>query len=97
MLERIIAMVENLGNDAVYWLDNDEEENKKNLHVSLNDFEGFDENWSEIFRKFDNKNAIEDVQNWLEENCDAFEECFTSTYYYFDDFIVHWFYKSGDL
>ncbi len=51
--EMMIAAIENLGADASIY-----EFEDGTINVTLEDFEGFDDNWSEIDREYDNKEVI---------------------------------------
>lgn len=72
--------------------------NKYNSHyeVVFDDFAGFDDDWGEIERPFKNEDAIEQLCEWLEKNCNNKKGDFYE-YYYFDGFSVEIGYSSYDI
>ena len=40
------------------------------IDLTINDFDGFDENWSEIDREFVDEDTVWEVLEWLEKNAD---------------------------
>ena len=64
--------------------------------LTLEDFEGFNENWHEVEREYDNEEAINALLDWLETNCTEQREDFY-TYYEFSDFQVIVGYSSFDI
>ena len=95
MMEKIIAMLEELGAD-VYYSVRDYEEEGVTLAVTIDDFEGFDEDWSEIMRELDDEEAVDAFLEWLEEHCISHEGDFY-TYYQFEGFEVQIGYSSFDI
>lgn len=89
--EMMVAAIEALGVDAYLW-------GKKDycLNVTLVDFEGFDEDWSEIFRDFDDEKAVEAFLEMLERECISQEGNFY-TIYHFEGFDVKVGYTSFDI
>lgn len=65
-------------------------------YITINDFIGFDEEWGEIFRDYDNPEAINNLLDWLKNFCNFQVENFY-TYYYFDTFEVCLGYTSYDI
>lgn len=94
MLEMLLKMLEELGEDVSFDLFEHEEEDSV-LYVTVEDCEGFDENWSEIMREYD-ADAIQVVVAWLEEHCVSREDCY-SIYYQFEGFEVRFGYASYDI
>lgn len=88
--EKIIDMIKDLKNDATYF------EYKGIIHVDLNDFEGFDENWDEQFREYDNVDGIKNFLNILEKEALEIDEDYYTTYK-FDGFSVKLGYTSYDI
>ena len=88
--EKMIEMLEALGADALYSVIG------TTIHVDLNDFEGFDEDWDEIMRDYDNPKAVEAFEEMLERECLSQEGDFYTTYH-FDDFSVKLGYTSYDI
>ena len=79
--EMVIAMLKDLGNDVDFYDDNN------NIDVTINDFEGFDENWAEIIRDLDNAEGIDKFIEMLEDECISYEGDMTIIYH-FKDFDV---------
>jgi len=89
--EMMIEMIEALGNDAFMW-----ERSDGLIDVTIHDFEGFDDDWSEIMRDYDNPEAVSDFEEMLEEQCESQEGDFYVTYH-FDGFDVQLGYSSFDI
>ena len=89
--EMMLATIEALGADASLW---DEEDYC--LDVTLEDFEGFDENWSEIYRKYDDPKAVKRFEEMLETECLSQEGDFYVVYH-FEGFDVCLGYASFDI
>lgn len=66
------------------------------LHVNFNDFEGFNEDWEEIDRDYENGELVNQVLDFLENNCKGQEGDFYKEYI-FDDFNVIVGYSSFDI
>ena len=75
---------------------NDYRVNGNHIHLTINDFEGFDENWREIDREFVDEDAVDEVLEWLEDNADSAEGDFYE-YYYFGEIVVEVGYTSFDI
>ena len=90
-LEMMMNKVDELKNDASMWLD--EEENE--LHITIEDFEGFDEDWSEVEREVDEE-KVDAFLKMLEEECVSYEGDFYY-YYEFEGFSVKLGYASYDV
>lgn len=82
-MEKIIAMLEKMGEDVDYRIREIEEE-KPELIITIDDFEGFDE---------DSVRALIDL---LEKYCIYGDSDFYS-YYYFEEFDVQLGYSSYDI
>lgn len=97
MRDTILKMLEELGADVSYtdWTSLEVEDNTY-ISVYFNDFDGFDEDWSEIDREYDDPSKVEKMLNFLEENCSSKEDDFY-TRYYFDGFYVKVGYSSYDI
>lgn len=65
------------------------------IAVTVNDFEGFDEKWNEVFRDYDSE-LVEAIQTILEKFAIAVVEDFYSQYR-FNGFTVVWGYASYDI
>lgn len=66
------------------------------IDLTINDFEGFDENWSEVDREFVDADAVEEVLEWLEKNADCVDGDFYR-YYHFGEIVVEVGYTSFDI
>lgn len=89
--EMMVAAIEALGADAFLW-----ERTDGLLNVTLEDFEGFDENWSEIDREYDDGEAVDAFLEMLEAECSSQEGDFYVTYH-FEGFDVKLGYASFDI
>lgn len=85
-LEQMEAALEALGNDVSYGVDEDEN-GRVWVCVTLQDFEGFDENWHEVMRRYDDPKAVEQFLDMLESECVSQEGDFYVEYH-FDGFSV---------
>ena len=94
MMEIIIAMLEKMGEDVDYRVREIEDE-KPELVITVDDFEGFDEDWSEIMREYD-VDAVRSLKIWLTKHCIS-EESNLYSYYHFEDFDVQLGYSSFDI
>ena len=89
-LEMMMAVVEGLGADAEMWLSDGV------LRIDLQDFEGFDDDGSEIYRKYDDEEAVDAFLEMLEAECFSSEGDYYEDYQ-FDDFVVRLGYASFDI
>lgn len=89
--EMMIAAIEALGDDASLFVDSE-----GTLCVTIEDFEGFDDDWEEIEREFDNLEAVESFLDMLEEECISKDGDFYH-YYNFEGFTVQLGYSSYDI
>ena len=94
MMELIIAMLEKMGEDVDYRVREIDGE-KPELVITVDDFEGFDEDWSEIMRDYDEE-AVDGLIEWLKEHCISEDGDFYS-YYHFEEFDVQLGYSSFDI
>jgi hypothetical protein len=91
-IEMMRKILDNLGEDVYYTFNE-----KENLfEVDIKDFAGFDEDWSEHFRKYDNPQAVEDFEKMLEKECISFDGDFY-VQYEFEGFTVELGYTSMDI
>ena len=72
-----------MGRDGVY-------------RLTFDDFEGFDDDWSEVDREYDHPAEVEALGDWMDEHCDHTEGDFYVTYF-FDGFAVMVAYTSMDI
>ena len=89
-LEMMMAVVEGLGADAEMRFSDGV------LRVDLQDFEGFDDDGSEIYRKYDDEEAVDAFLEMLEAECFSSEGDYYEDYQ-FDGFIVRLGYASFDI
>ena len=89
--EMMIAAIKALGADASLWECSD-----GTLDVTIEDFEGFDDDWSEIDREYDDEEAVDAFLEMLEAECLSSEGDFYEDYQ-FDGFVVRLGYASFDI
>ena len=65
------------------------------IRITVEDFEGFDDHWSEIMVDYDEE-AIEELQEWLEEQAVSVDDDYY-TDYHFEGFSVRLGYASDDI
>ena len=87
MKEQLLALCE----DISFW----EYTNENKLDVTVEDFEGFDEDWNEVFADID-VDAVDEMIKWLESHCDSREGDFYH-YYTFGDLVVCLGWASYDI
>lgn len=80
MLEVLVNMLKELGEDVSYMMVREE------LHVTIEDFDGFDEDWSEIDREYDEE-AVEGFVEWLEAQAQEIDGDYYK-YYYLEGVVV---------
>ena len=88
--EMMVEAIEALGADATLW------EMGEMLEVTFEDFEGFDDEWHEVEREYDNEEAVKNFLKMLEEQCESQEGGFYVTYH-FNGFNVQIGYASFDI
>ena len=59
-IETITAQLDRISADSWYSVDDDY------IDLTIDDFEGFDEDWGEVEREFVDADAVEEVLDWLE-------------------------------
>lgn len=89
-IETITAQLDHISADSWY----DVYDNC--IDLTIEDSEGFDENWDEIDREFINENRVEEVLKWLEKNADYIDGIFYR-YYHFGEIVVMVGYTSYDI
>ena len=98
MKEELIKMLEELENygDVDFEdcsIDNEED---KEIRIEFNDFEGFDDDWQEINRDYENEELVNKIIEFLEKNAKEIERDLY-TWYDFRDFEVQVGYASFDI
>lgn len=94
MMELIIAMLEEMKDCVRYKIYSCNNELPE-LIITVDDFEGFDDEWSETMCDY-NEDAIDNLKKYLEKNCVSCRKNLYS-YYYFKDFNVELGYSSYDI
>ena len=89
--EMMIAAIKALGADASLWECSD-----GTLDVTIEDFEGFDDDWSEIDREYDDEEAVDAFLEMLETECLSKEDDYYVVYH-FEGFDVCLGYASFDI
>lgn len=89
--EMMVAAIEALGADAFLW-----EHSDGMLDVTIEDFEGFDDDWSEVDREYDDGEAVDAFLEMLEAECSSREGDFYVVYH-FEGFDVRIGYASFDI
>ena len=91
MFNEFKKMVDACGVDAIL-----ERHSDGTYSLTLEDFEGFDDDWNEVEREYDNEEAVDALLEWLEDNCiDKTERL--DIHYVFPDFQVTLGYASFDI
>ena len=90
MLNKFLSLIQKCGIDVDCY------ESEGIFHVTFQDFLGFNDNWEEEMRYYDNPAEVEYLENWLEENCNKKEEKLYTTYF-FENFTVKTGYASYDI
>lgn len=89
-IENIITQLDRISTDSWYQVF------ENYIDLTIDDFDGFDEDWSEICREFVDENAVEEVLEWLEENADYIEGDLYH-YYHFGEIVVEVGYTSFEI
>lgn len=89
-IEMITAQLDRISADSWY------DVHDNHIDLTINDFDGFDDDWSEVAGEFVDEDAIDEVLEWLEENAD-FSDGDLYEYYYFSEIIVEVSYTSFDI
>lgn len=82
--------IEALGEDATMYISG------TTFHVTIEDFEGFSENWEEIDRELDDEAAVDYFIEMLEDTCTSCEGDYYRTFH-FEGFDVKLGYASFDI
>lgn len=64
--------------------------------VIVYDFEGFDDDWEEIYRDYDEE-LVDSIQEKLKKSAVSVDDDGLYTLYTFNDFVVEWGYSSFDI
>lgn len=90
-MEMMKEQLKALCGDISFW----EYEDENKLEVTVEDFGGFDEDWSEVSAEID-EDAVDAMVEWLDEHCDSHEVDFYH-YYTFGDLEVCLGWASYDI
>lgn len=90
MFDTLMNLINACEYDVDFW-----EENGM-VHLTIEDFEGFDDDYDEIMRDYCNPEGVDALLNWLDANCDFKVEEFY-TIYSFDGFFVKLGYSSFEI
>ena len=66
------------------------------VSVTVEDFEGFDSDWSEVERELEDEDLVAEVFEALSEGALSVEEGFYTTFF-FEGFSLSWGYASYDI
>lgn len=90
MFDTIITLINACGCDIDFYTVNN------TIYITIDDFSGFDDDWNEIMRDYDNPDAVNALLNWLDNNCIS-QTGDLYTFYSFNDFKVELGYTSFDI
>lgn len=88
--EMMKEAIEALGEDATMYISG------TTFHVTIEDFEGFSEDWEEIDRELDDEAAVDYFIEMLEDTCTSCEGDYYRTFH-FEGFDVQLGYASFDI
>ena len=86
--EQVLAQISQVEDVSVF-------EDEDQIEITVKDFGGFDEHWSEIILDYDEE-AVDALCEWLEEHALSVDGDFYQ-YYQFDGFVVRLGYGSFDI
>ena len=89
-LEMVLELLASAGDDLMVDVHDDE------VSVVVEDFVGFDDDWSEVMRDLDDADLVDSIEEQLSAECVSEEGDFYH-YYHFDGFSVCWGYASFDI
>ena len=90
IIKKITTQLDRISEDSWYYV------NGNRIGLTINDFEGFDDDWDEVDREFVDEDAVKEVLDWLEENADCVDGDYYR-YYHFGDIVVVVGYTSFDI
>ena len=91
-MEMMKEQLEALCKDISFW----EYDDENKLDVTVEDFEGFDEDGDEVYADIDD-DAVDKMIEWLESHCDSHEGDSLYHYYTFGDLVVCLGWASYDI
>ena len=89
MLNTLMTLINACEDDVDFFIDHN-----NMLHLYINDFDGSDD--FSIIREYDNPEAVNTLEHWLEDNCISQTGNFY-TLYFFDGFCVKLRYSSFNV
>ena len=89
-IELITAQLDRISADSSY------DVTDNHIELTIDDFDGFDEDWNEIDREFVDEDLVDEVLEWLEKNADYVDRDFYHDYY-FGEIVVEVGYSSFDI
>lgn len=89
-IEKITAQLDRISADSWYDVDDN------HIDLTIIDFVGFADDWSEIYRELTDRKAIEEVSKWFKENADYIDGDYYR-YYHFGEIVVAVGYTSFDI
>jgi hypothetical protein len=90
MKDTILKMLNNLKDDVTFYI------YKDIIHVTIDDWVGFDDDYQEIFRDYTDPDGVDKLLNYLDKyNLCTKGDLYTT--YYFQDCIVKVGYSSFDI
>ncbi len=91
IMKKLIDLLERCGADVDYY------NNIENLEITFNDFKGFDEDFEEIYREYENPNAVEEVKQYLDNNAKLVSNYTCYKVYSLDNRTIIVGYASADI
>jgi hypothetical protein len=88
--DKMKSTLDSLSDDIMYSIVAD------GFRVQIQDFDGFDDDWNEIMREYNNANAIDEFIDMLESDCISQDGDFNYVYH-FDGFDVELSYASDEI
>ena len=89
-IELITAQLDRISADSWY------DVTDNHIDLTIDDFEGFDEDWDEVYREFVDEDSVNEVLKWLKENADYIDGDLYR-YYHFGEIVVEVGYSSFDI
>jgi len=89
-LEMVLELLASAGDDLMVDVYGDE------VSVVVEDFVGFDDDWSEVMRDLDDADLVDSIEEQLSAECVSEDGDFYH-YFHFDGFSVCWGYASFDI
>ena len=89
--EMMVEVLEGLGADVSYKV------TKEGFRVVIEDFEGFDENWSELDREYEDPEAVDCFEEMIETESMYYTDDDYYPLYHFEGFTLQLSYASADI